>query len=68
MTLGRCRTCGATIHWLKTDAGRDMPVDPPGVEPADTLFDFKRHVSHFATCPQADRHRKPRHRPPGAPP
>lgn len=68
MTLGRCRTCGATVHWLKTAAGHTIPVDPPGVEPADAVFDFRRHVSHFATCPQADLHRKPRHRPRTAPP
>jgi hypothetical protein len=46
--------------WLKTDAGRSMPVDAVTVEPGDETFDKSRHISHFATCPEADRFRKER--------
>lgn len=42
-----CRSCSATIYWIQTDKGRLMPVDPDG-------------TSHFATCPNASEHRKPR--------
>ena len=40
-----CRGCGSTIFWIKTAAGKMMPVDPDG-------------TSHFATCPEALRFRK----------
>lgn len=59
MTIAsKCRACGASIHWLKTSTGRTMPVDSATVVEADTHFESPRHVSHFATCPEADRFRK----------
>jgi hypothetical protein len=43
-----CRGCKATIYWIKTSKGKNMPVNPDG-------------TSHFATCPQAATfHRKKR--------
>lgn len=59
LTPTSCKSCGAPIFWLKTAAGRSMPVDSPSVQAGDTTFDGARHVSHFSTCPNADRHRKP---------
>lgn len=56
----RCRSCHARIIWFKTDAGKNMPVDADTVEADDDELDLERHVSHFATCPQADQHRRPR--------
>ena len=56
----RARECNARIVWLKTAAGKTMPVDADSVEPSDTAFDPKRHVSHFATCPASTRFRQPR--------
>jgi hypothetical protein len=56
----RCSSCRARIIWLKTDAGKNMPTDADTVEPEDDLFDPARHKSHFATCPNADQHRKKR--------
>lgn len=50
----QCRSCGAPIVWLPTRTGKTMPVDMATVRPGDALFDHTRHVSHFATCPQAD--------------
>lgn len=55
-----CKTCGAAIVWLKTSTGKAMPVDAGTVQEGETLFVPGRHTSHFATCPQADQHRKPR--------
>jgi hypothetical protein len=43
----QCRSCRAEVYWVLTAAGRRMPVNPDG-------------VSHFATCPNAAKHRKPR--------
>jgi hypothetical protein len=56
----RCRSCNAKIIWFKTKDWRNMPVDADTVEANDTELDLERHVSHFATCPNADKHRKKR--------
>lgn len=54
-----CRSCGASIIWLKTMAGKNMPVDYDSVHSLETTFNPKGgHVSHFSTCPNASRHRK----------
>lgn len=88
---GRCRSCSASVVWVKTTAGKAMPCDPelfalvPGegsvtavtvdgvtvrgervfgpLEPGTTGVSAKFPVllvrtSHFATCPNAARHRK----------
>lgn len=33
--IGTCRSCGARILWIKTKAGKNMPVDP-------TFVDYKK--------------------------
>jgi hypothetical protein len=54
-TDGKCRSCGAPIWWIVTDAGKYMPVDPnPDGDVTQPL------LSHFATCPAATQHRRPR--------
>lgn len=83
--LGRCKSCGAEVLWVRTDKGRPMPLDcpPSALMPSDAgpvtgVFDEwgrarrgyvtdetdPEHVlvsvSHFATCPNANRHRKSR--------
>jgi len=45
--IGRCSTCGAAIAWCYTKKGNRAPVDPTG-------------ISHFATCPNAADHRRPK--------
>lgn len=60
--LSVCRGCGAGIVWLTTKTGKAMPVNSASVLPTDTTFDRARHVSHFATCPAANRFRKARGR------
>lgn len=49
-TGGLCRSCGVDVIWVKTPAGKWMPVDP--AEEGDEF------VSHFATCPDAAGWRK----------
>jgi hypothetical protein len=58
-----CRSCGAMIGWLRTAAGKTMPVDFSSIDPdahEALQFDPKRHKSHFSTCPQAGEHRNRR--------
>ena len=72
--MAKCRTCQQEIVWGRTESGKRVPLDPPekrfirmdmleglaGVGRAEDEFCMvETHVSHFATCPQADQHRKP---------
>jgi hypothetical protein len=60
MRIVRCSSCRARIIWLKTAGGKNMPVDADTVEPEDETFNGEKHVSHFATCPNANQHRRAR--------
>lgn len=53
-----CRSCGQYIVFLPTASGKSMPVDAESVTEGDEQFDPKTHVSHFSTCPDADKFRK----------
>jgi len=67
--MSRCKTCGQSIQWAVTEAGKKVPLDHP---PENRFVKTNRHlpdqelhvrmtetyISHFATCPQADQHRK----------
>lgn len=79
----KCRACGAEIMFIKTIAGKTMPVDakslyfvPDASGTPYVLIDGTvgrglaasqdepgakiGYISHFATCPEADKFRKPR--------
>ena len=69
--MARCRSCDKPIVWMWSQNNKMMPVDPKprddvGEVPAnkkpktDGKFDPDYMVSHFATCPQADQHRRKR--------
>lgn len=59
--IKRCKPpCNAKIIWFKTEAGRNMPVDADTVRPEEDEYDPSRHISHFASCPNANKHRKKR--------
>ncbi|MBX3045091.1 MAG: hypothetical protein KIT33_15945 [Candidatus Kapabacteria bacterium] len=58
MNNSRCRSCGQAIKFLKTHKGHLMPVDSESVGDNDVSFDKDIHKSHFATCPNANKHRK----------
>lgn len=44
--MAQCQACAAEIEFILTAHGKHMPIDADG-------------TSHFATCPQAERFRKP---------
>ena len=59
LQISRCRSCGAEIVWMKTDLGKNIPVDADDVvDPEATVFDPDTMTSHFATCPDANKWRK----------
>ena len=62
---GSCRSCGAEILWVETQNGKRMPLDftPERrfvIDPSNGMLAKLRntYVSHFATCPNADQHRR----------
>jgi hypothetical protein len=57
-----CGSCRMPIVWFRTKSGKKMPVDATSTLPTDAehQLDLKRHKPHWATCPNADQHRKPR--------
>jgi hypothetical protein len=57
---GTCKGCGADIIWLQSPkTGKfNVPVNPEGVEDLDIFFNYRKHVSHFATCSKADELRR----------
>lgn len=66
-----CKSCGAAIIWAKTPTGKTMPIDAASetmwLIDGDSINSFNASArpvqvrkSHFATCPNADQHRRPR--------
>lgn len=67
MSVEQCRSCKKPVVWVVTKNGKSMPVDAESAtEDERKLFgirpehDPKRHISHFATCPQSKDWRKSR--------
>jgi hypothetical protein len=69
--VATCSSCGAEIIWAKTESGKAMPLDAaPSASGNLILTDgvvkhvgrgfvgCSKYTSHFATCAQADQHRK----------
>lgn len=66
----RCKSCNAPIVWAKTAEGKPMPLDPipktggniivvDGVAKVVPVQNVgEAFVSHFATCPDSNKHRK----------
>lgn len=59
---GTCRSCGATIWWAQHERTLKMsPMDhtPPPLERDATAAEHAAAptITHFATCPNAQRHR-----------
>lgn len=68
--MSRCRACPAPVWWVRTQAGKPMPLDPEPVADGNVQLvaglahvlhkdepprPGARYVSHFATCPARQR-------------
>lgn len=58
-----CRSCGEPILWVRTAAGKMMPLDAVPRVDGNVMREFADgsrlyYVSHFATCPNAASHRR----------
>lgn len=49
--ITKCKSCGKLITWLRTERGKQMPVDGATKDP---VYNQQRHVSHWDTCPKAE--------------
>ncbi len=49
-----CKFCGQPIKWIKTKNGKNMPLDPVGIDEGDILYDRNKHTSHWDTCSKRD--------------
>jgi len=67
--IAKCSSCGAAIFWAVTQNKKMMPLDVEGVTKAIAEIDEDGRIRcdvrtaftpHFATCPNAAKHRKPR--------
>lgn len=64
---GTCSSCGASILWVVMGTGKRMPLDakPQKLITLDDMPEARGYVgdcytSHFSTCPNAAKHRRPR--------
>lgn len=46
----RCRSCGAGMIWVKTAAGRAMPLSVATIEERDGS---RFALAHFSDCPES---------------
>jgi hypothetical protein len=60
-----CRSCGAPIVWVVMESGKRNPIDADSIEQRVVLNGRRTRgamratgISHFATCPNANQHRK----------
>ena len=60
-----CKSCGAKVTWAKFKSGKPAILDfPPEkrivVDEDGVARILDTYISHFATCPNAAHHRKPK--------
>jgi len=62
--MPKCKSCGASIKWVVTPSGKLTPIETKGIKvwviengAAKLVHGFQ---SHFANCPNADKHRRPK--------
>jgi hypothetical protein len=57
--MARCNACGAEIRFIRTEKGRQMPVEPKPITVITSLGKtIQAFVPHWTTCPGASQHRQ----------
>lgn len=57
--MSNCKGCGAIIIWIKTEKGKNMPIDAKPIKGYIIMPGFSNyvlydvHLSHWGTCPKA---------------
>ena len=58
--MAKCTACDAEIKFIRTENGRQMPVDTKPITVITSLGKtIKAWTPHWIHCPAADRFRKP---------
>jgi len=59
LKITQCKSCGAEIVWMKTQRGKNIPVDAETIDDKGAeVFDPDTMTTHFETCPDAYKWRK----------
>lgn len=58
MKGSNCKFCGQPIKWIKTKNGKNMPLDPVGIDEGDIVYDRMKHTSHWDTCTKQEKARQ----------
>lgn len=57
--MSQCKACQAEIKFIRTEKGRQMPVD---IKPITVITELgktiRAYVPHWANCPKAETFRK----------
>jgi hypothetical protein len=56
--VAKCTACGREIIWLRTRAGKNMPVHAETVQAGDNEYTYGKHEPHWGACPKANEFRK----------
>ena len=64
--MALCKSCKAHIVYLKTNSDKHIPVnydtltldERANLQTLQVFFNPDHHISHFATCPDANKFRK----------
>jgi len=63
--MAKCKSCGAEVIWATTEDGKKIPLDAKGEKrfiasekQKGVVIMRTTFITHFATCPNADKHRK----------
>ena len=57
--MANCKACGAEIKFIRTENGRQMPVDIKPITVITSLGKtIKAWTPHWASCPKAEKFRR----------
>ncbi|MBI1926937.1 hypothetical protein HYR99_22170 [Candidatus Poribacteria bacterium] len=57
--MATCKACNAEIKWIRTEKGKQMPVDAKPITVITELGKtIRAYVPHWASCPGAETFRK----------
>jgi hypothetical protein len=58
--MAKCKACGIDLTYIRMKSGRLMPVSGPRITIVTDRGDvLTGRESHYASCPGANKHRKP---------
>ena len=57
--MSQCKACGASLKWIRTEKGKQMPVDAKPITVITELGKtIRAYTPHWSQCPGAEHFRK----------